>query len=33
MEIPDEMMDELAKAAAQEAIAQFDKNNDGKIDR
>jgi len=33
MEIPPEMMDELAKAAAAEAIAQFDKNNDGKIDR
>ena len=33
MEIPPEMMDELAKAAAKEAITQFDKNGDGKIDR
>ena len=33
MEIPPEMMEELAKAAASEAIAQFDKNGDGKIDR
>ena len=32
MEIPPEMMDELAKAAAAEAIEQFDKNKDGKID-
>ena len=32
-EIPAEMMDELAKAAALEAIEQFDKNGDGKIDR
>ena len=33
MEIPAEMMDELASQAAKEAIAQFDKNGDGKIDR
>ena len=32
-DIPVEMMDELAKAAAAEAITQFDKNGDGKIDR
>merc|ERR1711957_601557 len=32
-EIPSDMMDELAKAAAAEAIAQFDKNGDGRIDR
>ena len=32
-EIPEDMMGELAKAAAQEAISQFDKNGDGKIDR
>ena len=32
-EIPSDMMDELAKAAAAEAISQFDKNGDGKIDR
>merc|ERR1712021_271593 len=32
-DIPSDMMDELAKAAAAEAIAQFDKNGDGRIDR
>ena len=32
-DIPAEMMDELAKSAAAEAISQFDKNGDGKIDR
>ena len=32
-EIPAEMMAELAQAAAKEAISQFDKNGDGKIDK
>ena len=33
VEIPPEMIDELAKVAAADAISQFDKNGDGKIDR
>ena len=33
MAVPKEMIDDMATAAAEEAIKQFDKNNDGVIDR